>query len=114
MLEKVFLVILWGFVLPEVIGRLFLMLSAKIPTTTRRAVYRREGYACALCERQGAIHIHHVRSRSRGGTNELGNLIALCPVCHSIAHGEYELDNQFPFDKQTARDAIDYYLSCAE
>jgi predicted HNH restriction endonuclease len=46
-----------------------------------------------------------------GGTNDLSNLIALCPVCHSIAHGEYQLDNQFPFDQQTARDAIAYYLS---
>ena len=86
------------------------MLSAKIPTATRRAVYRREGYACALCERPGVIHVHHVRSRSIGGTNDLGNLIALCPVCHAIAHGEYQLDNQFPFDQETARDAIAFYL----
>ena len=87
------------------------MLSAKIPTATRRAVYRREGYACALCERPEVIHIHHVRSRSQGGTNDLGNLIALCPVCHAIAHGEYKLDNQFPFDKETAADAIAFYLA---
>ena len=90
------------------------MLSAKIPTATRRAVYRREGYACALCERPGVIHIHHVRSRSLGGGNGLGNLIALCPVCHAIAHGEYRLDNQFPFDQETARDAIEYYLSTSQ
>ena len=86
------------------------MLAAKIPTATRRAVYRREGYACALCERSGTLHIHHALPRSRGGTNALCNLIALCPVCHAIAHGEYTLDNQFPFDKQTAQDAIVYYL----
>ena len=86
------------------------MLSAKIPTATRRAVYAREGYACALCERNGAIHIHHAIPRSRGGTNNLGNLIALCPLCHAIAHGEAHLDNQFPFDQETARDAITHYL----
>ncbi|MDR2687768.1 MAG: HNH endonuclease [Oscillospiraceae bacterium] len=86
------------------------MLPAKIPTATRRAVYARENYACALCERQGAIHIHHARQRSLGGTNSMANLIALCPVCHAIAHGEYKLDNQFPFDKETAADAIAYYL----
>jgi len=86
------------------------MLPAKIPTTTRRAVYRREDYACALCERPDVIHIHHVRPRSMGGTNELDNLIALCPVCHAIAHGEYELNYQFPFDKETAQAAIVYYL----
>jgi 5-methylcytosine-specific restriction endonuclease McrA len=86
------------------------MLSAKIPTSVRRAVYEREGYACALCERPGVLHIHHALPRSRGGTNNLCNLIALCPVCHAIAHGEYILDNQFPFDKQTAQDAIAHYL----
>jgi len=86
------------------------VISAKIPAATRRAVYRREDYACALCERRGTLHIHHACPRSMGGTNTLGNLIALCPVCHAIAHGEYELDNQFPFDKSTALDAIVYYL----
>jgi len=87
------------------------MLSAKIPTATRRAVYKREDYACALCERPGVIHIHHVRPRSMGGTNEIHNLIALCPVCHAIAHGEYTLYNQFPFDAETARDAVEWYLA---
>jgi len=77
-------------------------------------VYEREGYACALCERDGPIHVHHVRPRSMGGTNDPGNLIALCPVCHAIAHGEYQLDNQFPFDQETARDAISYYLGCTK
>jgi len=87
------------------------MLSGKIPTAIRREVYKREGYACALCERADAIHVHHVRPRSLGGTNDLGNLIALCPVCHAIAHGEYTLDNQFPFDKETAQAAIEHYLA---
>ena len=86
------------------------MLSAKIPTATRRAVYAREGYACALCERTGSIHIHHAVARSRGGTNSLANLIALCPLCHAIAHGEAQLENQFPFNQETAQDAIHYYL----
>jgi len=86
------------------------MLSGKIPNAIRRAVYVREGYVCALCERSDVIHVHHVRPRSLGGMNDLGNLIALCPVCHAIAHGEYALDNQFPFDQQTAQDAIDHYM----
>jgi 5-methylcytosine-specific restriction endonuclease McrA len=87
------------------------MLSGKIPTKTRRAVYEREGYACALCERTGTLHIHHACPRSAGGTNTLGNLIALCPTCHAIAHGEYELANQFPFNRAEAIYAIIHYLS---
>ena len=50
---------------------------------------RAQGYACALCERTGALHIHHNIPRSAGGSNELGNLICLCPACHAIAHREY-------------------------
>ena len=86
------------------------MLPAKIPTATRRAVYARDGHACALCERAEVIHVHHVAKRSAGGSNALSNLICLCPTCHAIAHGEYALRNQFPFDQETAQDAIRYYL----
>ena len=86
------------------------MLPAKIPTATRRTVYARDGHACALCERGDTIHVHHVAKRSAGGGNEPTNLICLCPTCHAIAHGEYSLQNQFPFDQATAQDAIHYYL----
>ena len=86
------------------------MLPAKIPTATRRAVYARDNHACALCERAGVIHVHHAVPRSAGGTNDLANLICLCPACHAIAHGEYTLQYQFPFDQETALDAIRYYL----
>ena len=86
------------------------MLSSKIPTAIRRAVYAREGHACALCERTGALHLHHILYRSAGGSNTQDNLIALCPVCHAIAHGEYALQYQFPFDQATALDAIYHYI----
>ena len=86
------------------------MLSAKISTKIRQAVYSRDGYACALCQSTKPFHVHHVTPRSQGGTNELSNLICLCFTCHSIVHGEYQLTNEFPFDKETAEDAIHYYL----
>jgi len=82
----------------------------KIPTAIRRAVYLRDNYACALCEDDRAIHVHHIIPRRAGGTNSLDNLICLCPLCHAIAHGEFALDNQFPFDMATAKDAIHYYI----
>jgi len=86
------------------------MLSAKIPNATRKAVYRRDGYACAICRRDDVIHIHHNVPRSRGGGNDERNLITLCPVCHAVAHGEYEFKYDFPFDRETIEDAIHYYL----
>ena len=33
-----------------------------------------------------AQHVHHVQFRSRGGSNDPSNLIALCLNCHSFAH----------------------------
>ena len=63
------------------------MISANIPRETRRQAYARDGYRCALCDSTQTIQIHHVIYRSRGGSNNLHNLITLCSWCHSLAHG---------------------------
>jgi hypothetical protein len=87
-----------------------LQTKRKIPTAIRRAVYAREEHACALCRSTQALHLHHLLSRAQGGKNTLENLVCLCPTCHAIIHGEYELDNQFPFDQYTAADALEFYM----
>ena len=33
-----------------------------------------------------ANHIHHILFKSRGGTDDLSNLIGLCESCHDRAH----------------------------
>ena len=63
------------------------MISANIPKTTRKAVYKRDGYRCALCDSPKYIQIHHVIPRSEGGSDFPENLITLCSVCHGQAHG---------------------------
>ena len=63
------------------------MISANIPACIRKTVYRRDGYACALCDSTKYIQIHHCVKRSRGGTNSVENLITLCADCHALAHG---------------------------
>ncbi len=63
------------------------MLSAKISNTTRKAVYKRDGYACALCDGIRGLQIHHVIKRSQGGNNSMHNLVTLCHICHANAHG---------------------------
>ena len=60
---------------------------ANIPNTTRREVYRRDGYRCALCDCTSGLQIHHVIPRGEGGTDSPHNLITLCSYCHSHAHG---------------------------
>lgn len=63
------------------------MISANISNETRRKIYRRDGYRCALCDDPRSLQIHHIIPRGRGGTNLPANLITLCWRCHAIAHG---------------------------
>lgn len=63
------------------------MISANVSNDLRRAIYRREGYACALCGDVRDLVIHHVVPRSSGGANTHHNLICLCRYCHALAHG---------------------------
>lgn len=63
------------------------MISANIPNSTRRAVYARDGYRCALCDSSRFLQIHHYCHRSCGGNDTPHNLITLCADCHALAHG---------------------------
>ena len=62
-------------------------MNASIPNTTRREVYRRDGWRCALCDSTDGIQIHHVKPRGKGGSDHPMNLITLCWRCHAAAHG---------------------------
>jgi len=42
---------------------------------------------CEVCKSK-AIDIHHIKYKSRGGKDEIKNLIALCRDCHNKAHNE--------------------------
>ena len=46
-----------------------------------------EYHSCELCKRR-AVDIHHIKYRSRGGTDNIENLIGLCRDCHTDAHNE--------------------------
>jgi len=63
------------------------MTSANIPTATRRAIYARDGYRCALCDSTRTLQIHHYLPRGKGGSNHPHNLICLCSYCHAHVHG---------------------------
>ncbi|MBN9521211.1 HNH endonuclease [bacterium] len=50
-------------------------------------VKRRANYTCQDCGvRPPYLHAHHIRSLSKGGTNDLSNLKAVCEDCHSKYH----------------------------
>lgn len=60
---------------------------ANITNKTRKAVYARDHYACALCDCSQSLQVHHVIPRGKGGNDSFHNLITLCSYCHSHVHG---------------------------
>lgn len=80
----------------------------------RRAIYRRDGYQCAVCGDPRRLQCHHIEHRSQGGGNDQMNLITLCPICHALAHDTHfpSLPNEYGPDdvKQAIAEYMaDYY-----
>ena len=67
-------------------------MNANIDNKTRKAVYRRDGFRCALCDSTDGLQIHHVKPRGKGGCDHPMNLITLCWRCHAAAHGSIMSD----------------------
>ena len=54
-----------------------------VPTSTRYEVLKRAGGRCQLCHHNDRpLHVDHIVPRSKGGTNDLDNLQALCDYCN--------------------------------
>jgi hypothetical protein len=72
------------------VGRAVSALSPKI----RRAVLLRDA-RCRLpgCSVRHGLEVHHLRPRTWGGTDEIGNLVAVCPVHHRklVPYGAWAL-----------------------
>lgn len=52
----------------------------------KRAVYDRDNRKCVICGFDIVIHAHHIKPRSKGGSNHLDNMITLCPNHHAMVH----------------------------
>lgn len=54
-----------------------------IPSDVRRAVFERDGSACAYCgDRGGPFHLDHIIPWSRGGKHDVSNLTVACMTCN--------------------------------
>ena len=88
------------------------MISASIKKQLRQKVYRRDGWACALCSNPQGIQAHHMIPRSKGGKDTEMNLITLCTYCHFAIHGDaLDAKNDAERDywqKWTEQEAIEY------
>lgn len=52
----------------------------------RTLVLERDGYKCIKCGNTRHLEIHHLIERNKGGTDDISNLITLCPTCHAKEH----------------------------
>lgn len=67
----------------------------------RNLVIDRDGERCKRCSSWQNLHLHHKVPLSKGGTNEISNLVLLCRKCHSKQHGGKDLSGQF-HNRETA------------
>jgi len=49
-------------------------------------VKARDGNKCSKCGSTRNLHIHHIISVSKGGTNDISNLQIVCKNCHKLLH----------------------------
>ena len=93
------------------------MISANLSKGERRAIYKRDGYRCALCDSPQGLQIHHIVFRSHGGSNDPANLITLCWRCHAEAHGT-AIPERHTYQRTSWEDrqslAEEYELACTE
>ena len=87
------------------------MISANIPKSTRRLVYRRDGFRCALCDATSGLQVHHCIPRSEGGSNDPENLITLCWKCHAVAHGTKMPEYPEDIDQEYICQCVTEYLA---
>ena len=85
-------------------------MKANISNQVRKAIYRREGFACALCDDNRHLQIHHVVKRSQGGSENPQNLICLCMNCHALVHGTFVYPVGY-ITKEEAEQAVIEYLA---
>lgn len=56
-------------------------------TTTRLALYARDGFACVYCQAEAdsgvVLTLDHVTALELGGTNAVSNLVTCCFTCNS-------------------------------
>lgn len=57
-------------------------------TQIRKKVLSRDGHQCINCDSTENLEVHHIVPLSKSGTNEISNLVSVCPDCHYKIHGK--------------------------
>lgn len=54
--------------------------------TNRERAIKRDLNQCVICGFDRILNVHHIKERYKKGTDNLDNLITLCPNCHALVH----------------------------
>ena len=54
----------------------------------KQACLVRDKFKCRVCRAESSLQCHHVKPKSKGGTDKLSNLMTLCEICHDKHHKE--------------------------
>ena len=77
-------------------------MAARVGKKVRFEVFKRDGFKCQYCGRSApdvVLHVDHINPKSRGGKNDLVNLITSCADCN-LGKGARPLDDASTVDKQ--------------
>ncbi len=65
----------------------------KLPASLRLHVLSRDKFACQAglpnCAGKDGLEPHHMKFRSRGGSDDPVNLVSLCRNCHDKVHAHF-------------------------
>jgi 5-methylcytosine-specific restriction endonuclease McrA len=61
-------------------------LNSKAYMALKNQVLERDSWKCQECGALENLQVHHLKSRSRLGNDEMINLITLCTPCHRKKH----------------------------
>ena len=80
-----------------------------IPHETASIVLAKCGRRCCICRRFKPLllQVHHIVERSRGGGNDLDNLIPICITCHLDVHSRVPFTRRFtPTELKLHRESL--------
>lgn len=59
-------------------------------------ILQRSNKGCSICGwNESTCDIHHIIPKSKGGNDELDNLIVVCPNCHRVIHTSNKYSTEF-------------------
>ena len=88
-------------------------MSMYISQEKRQAVFARDNYTCqycGCCDDYVQLEIDHIIPVSRGGTNDMGNLITACRICNNAKGKKILCDEKLKELADKINSSLDFLL----